>query len=520
MGKSKANLTDSSAASAARSYAFGPFVLIPEQQLLMEGPTPVRLGSRAFEILAALVERSGKLVRKDELLARAWPDTFVDDSNLKVSIAALRRTLGERPDGARYIATVKGRGYQFTAPIRLLERSASSRDAPAALPRVHNLPIAATHILGRADDIDAVLGQLEESRFVTIVGPGGIGKTRVALAVAERMIATVEYGAWFVDLALLSDPTLVPGAIATALGLKVHSANIYVALSAFLRERPLLLVLDNCEHLIDAVAFCAERILAGAASVRILATSREPLRARGEQIYRLLPLETPADSRSLKAADVLAFAAVELFVERATASFSGFSLNDADAPVVAEICRRLDGMALAIELAATRVDAFGVREILGLLGDRFRLLKGWRTAPDRHQTLTAALDWSYDLLTESERSLLRRLSVFAGIFGLESAFAVAGDEKLGPIRLTADLANLVAKSLVCAERGQIATLYRLLDTTRNYAFLKLLEKGEFDRCRRRHAEHLRDLAERNGKHDRRPNGSPTMGAGSTTSVAP
>jgi predicted ATPase/DNA-binding winged helix-turn-helix (wHTH) protein len=486
-------VTKISASSAQRSYSFGPFVLVPDQQLLLDGEAQVRVGSRALEILTALVERAGELVSKGELISRAWPDTFVEESNLKVNVAALRRTLG---DGARYIATVNGRGYRFVSPVKVSGPEVATRGSGATSVRPHNLPVATTRIVGRSEAIEAVLAQFEDSRLVTLVGAGGIGKTTVALAAAERAVGTVEHGVWFVDLAPLRDPALIPGAVAAALGLTVHSANTYAALSAFLLGRRLMLVIDNCEHLIDDAATFAERILADATGVCILATSREPLRARGEQAYRLSPLETPPALLDSSAVDILAFPAVQLFVERAAASHKGFRLDDAEAPAVAEICRKLDGMALAIELAATRVDAFSVGEILGLLDDRFRLLKGRRTAPERHQTLAATLDWSHDLLSGTERTVLRRLSLFAGSFNLESACAVAAEKGADLSAVIEDLANLVAKSLVVAEAGGAATHYRLLDTTRSYALQKLVEHDELDRLRRRHAEHVRDLAER------------------------
>lgn len=489
-------MTKISASSAQRSFAFGPFVLVPGQQLLMNGDAQVRIGSRALEILAALVERSGELVSKGELISRAWPDTFVEESNLKVNVAALRRTLGEGPGGERYIATVNGRGYRFVSPVKVSGPEVVTRGSGATPARPHNLPVANARVVGRSEAIEAVLARFEDTRLVTLVGAGGIGKTTVALAAAERAVGTVEHGVWFVDLAPLRDPAFIPGAVAAALGLTIHSANTYAALSAFLLGRRLILVIDNCEHLIDAAATFAERILADAAGVRILATSREPLRARGEWAYRLSPLETPPVSPDSRAADIMAFPAVELFVERAAASHRDFRLDDAEAPAVAEICRKLDGMALAIELAATRVDAFSVGEILGLLDDRFRLLKGRRTAPERHQTLAATLDWSHDLLSETERTVLRRLSLFAGSFNLESACAIAADKGADLSAVIEDLANLVAKSLVVAEAGGAAMHYRLLDTTRSYALQKLAEHDELDGLRRRHAEYMRDLAER------------------------
>jgi len=316
MEKGGSNVADGPA-STARSYSFGPFVLVPDQQLLMEGQTPVRIGSRPLELLAALVERPGELVSKADLVSRAWPDTFVEESNLKVNIAALRRTLGEASGGARYIATVNGRGYRFVSPVLASGPGAPSGKVDWPPGRSHNLPVPPTRLIGRAEAVEAILHQLDLSRLVSIVGPGGIGKTRVALAVADRVLASCEHGVWFVDLARVDGPAFVPGAIAAAIGLRAHSADIPLALKAFLRGRELMLVLDNCEHLIDAVASCVETILADTARVRILATSREPLRLAGERLHRLPPLETPSGSAGLVAADALAFPAVELFVERA-----------------------------------------------------------------------------------------------------------------------------------------------------------------------------------------------------------
>ncbi|MET0384981.1 MAG: winged helix-turn-helix domain-containing protein [Polyangiales bacterium] len=478
-----------------RSFSFGPFTLAPERQLLLRHDARVRVGGRALELLLAMVEQPGELLTKETLLARAWPNTTVEESNLKVNIAALRRTLGETAGDDRYIATVPGRGYRFVAPVQVTSTSPEPHDTPVSLQPRHNLPISSTRIVGRTTPVEAVSRQLQAARLVTLVGAGGIGKTAVAIVVAERAVMDHEHGVWFVDLAFVADPVLVPGAIAAAVGLRVHSGDVHTALSAFLKDRRLLLVLDNCEHVIDAAATIAAEIVAGAADVRVLATSREPLRARGEHVYRLAPLETPPKSIGLTAAAAMSFPAVELFVERAAASGS-YNLTDADAPVVADICKKLDGLALAIELAATRTDAFDPQTLLGLLDDRFRFLQGQRSSPERHQTLRATLDWSYDLLPERERTLLRRLAVFAGPFTLASAQAVADDIAANNTSTAVELANLVAKSLVTAEPGAGATHYRLLDTTRSYALQKLAAGGELDTLHRRHAMHLRDLIER------------------------
>lgn len=479
-----------------RVFAFGPFLLVPERQLLTRDDIPVRIGGRALDILIALVERPGQLVSKAELFSRAWPNTFVEESNLKVNIATLRRALGEKSGDGRYITAVSGRGYKFVSPVQVSGNDNRSGNSHRQTMSPHNLPMSRNRTIGRTDAVDTVLRILDTAPLVTIVGPGGIGKTRVALAAADRLISKCEHGVWLVDLGLQDDPKLVPASIAAAIGLSVHSAEIEAALGAFLRDREVILVLDNCEHVIDAVASCAEMLLAASARSRLLATSREPLRTRGEHVYRLPPLKMPPPSTRLSAADAMAFSAIELFVERATGALEEFVLDDKDAPVVAEICRRLDGLALAIELTAARVDIFDVRRLLALLDDKFHLLRDQRAGPRRHRTLTATLDWSYNLLSAPERTLLRRLSVFTGIFSLESACALTLDEAGDRSDCIIGLANLVSKSLVSVERGETETNYRLLDTTRKYAGLKLIETGELEIFRNRHARHFLGMAER------------------------
>ncbi len=479
---------DLSNTQSAKSFAFGPFTLVPDRQLLVEDEEPIHLGGRALDILAALVERPGELISKRDLITRAWPHTFVDEGNLKVNIAALRKALGESAGAGQYIATVTGRGYRFVAPVRL----AGSGACPMLLRRqtdeASKHAISGSNTVGRAKAIADVLHELEGCRLVVIVGAGGIGKTRVAQAVAERCDQVATDGAWFIDLTAVKDPAKAPDAIAKALGLSDPSPDSLAALCAFLRERQGLLVLDNCEHLIEAVAQTAERIVACAAGVRILATSREPLGLGGEHVHRLEPLETPPPSAHLTAAEAMRYPAVELFVERARRRCRAFVLDEVNAPIIGEICRRLDGLALAIELAATRIDAFGPRELLGLIDQRFQLLRGHRAGPERHQTLATAIDWSFELLTEAEEAILRRLAIFPGVFSLEAACVVV-DDCGEPEQSIEHLANLIAKSLVTAEHCGAGTRYRLMNTMRAYALEKLAASGELEAVRRRHAEH-------------------------------
>ncbi|WP_416066581.1 ATP-binding protein [Rhizobium sp. ZK1] len=482
-------MTSDLAERPSRSFSFGPFVLIPERQLLLQGDAPVRIGGRALDILTVMVERPGELVNKSELMARVWPDVFVDDGNLKVNMAALRRALGDGIGAAQYIATVTGRGYRFIAPVAVNGLSGFAPSSTAAAIRRHNLPIATTRVFGRADAIDDVIRDLEASRLVSVVGAGGIGKTTVALAVAEQKIGSFGDGVWLIDLAPLKDPSLVPFAIASAIGLATHSANMLAALGSYLRDCEMLLVFDNCEHIIESAAFCADRILTEAPGIRILATSREPLGVRGERVRRLSGLGAPPASSDLKAVEALNYPAIQLFADRATDRLESFQLSDTNAPTVSEICRRLDGLALAIELAATRVDSFGTDGLLAHLDDRFRLLSRHRASPERHGTLTAVIDWSYDILSGSECVVIRRLSVFSGPFSLDAACAVAGDG-LERVRVIDDVANLVAKSLLSVDVVADTLAYRLLETTRGYCLERLQLSGEEEAVRHRHAAHI------------------------------
>jgi predicted ATPase/DNA-binding winged helix-turn-helix (wHTH) protein len=484
------------AANAEPAIVFGPFDLLPTRRLLLEGGKPVHLGSRALEILIALVERHGELVSKSELMARVWPDTFVEEGNLKVQVAGLRRALGDRRGSNRYLATIPGRGYRFVAPVSRTDELRLFAP-PAPLEAARQLPASITPMIDRGDSVGALTAQLPHQRFITIVGPGGIGKTTVALAVARGLIDSYEHGVRFIDLASVVDPRLAPGAFAAGLGVTIGAENPILRLSAALADKRMLLVLDNCEHVIEAAAALAVEVLNRAPGVQILATSREPLRAKGEHVHRLPSLESPPASARLTAAAALGFPAVQLFVERAAATSSAFTFGDENAPLVADICRRLDGIPLAIELAAARVDAFGVHGLAVHLRDPLQLLTGGhRPALPRHQTLRAMLDWGHELLSEPERMVLRRLAIFAGGFTLEAASAVAAGVEIARGDVIDHVANLVGKSLIAADVSGSSPCYRLLGTTRAYALEKLLESGELEQVKRRHAECARDRAKR------------------------
>jgi DNA-binding winged helix-turn-helix (wHTH) protein len=348
---------------------FGPFRLVASERLLTRDGAPVELGARAFEILIALVSTPNEVVSKNDLLSRVWSGVTVEESSLRVHVASLRKALGDGRDGARYITTLAGRGYCFVAPVS--RASATSDRVPAVdsvgLSLHANLPSRLSRIVGRANDIAKLSGDLIDSRLVTIVGAGGVGKTTVAIAVAHQLEDAFGGSVLFVDFGMLSDPTLVSTAVVSTLGRSVQSDDATPGLIAFLKSRRVLLILDTCEHLVETVAPLVARIIESAPQVHILATSREALRVEGEHVYRLDALACPPDSPGLTAAAISEFPAMQLFVERAIASGARLELSDAEVPIVADICRKLDGVALAIELAARRVESHGLQQTAALL---------------------------------------------------------------------------------------------------------------------------------------------------------
>lgn len=468
-------------------YTFGPFELRVALRTLTRDGEPVVLGSRAIDILLFLVTNAGRLLTHAEIVKHAWPDTYVDDTNLRVHISALRKALGDTKTSSRYIANVPGRGYEFIAavtpvPSRILSAGVTATPVPVRTPQR-----GASTIYGREDAVATLSAQLARSRLLTIAGPGGIGKSTVARVLIEREAADVVW----VDLAELSTGELISTEVASKLDILSRTDDIHAEVAAAIEGHDIIIVLDSCEHVVDEAAVFVEAILAVTTTPRFVATSREPLRAAGEWVHRLEPLELPADQ--VNAIDAARSAAVQLFVERAAAAKGGYELTDEDAPHVADICRHLDGIALAIELAAARMDSMPPKAIAATLNDRFRILtRGRRTALLRHQTLRATLDWSYMVLPEEEQIALQRLSVLRGQFSIRAAAALLDlpypDDMID---------NLVAKSLIAIEPGSDGQRFRLLDTTRLYAFEKLSENGETSGTFLRLAAFLADLLEQN-----------------------
>jgi predicted ATPase/DNA-binding winged helix-turn-helix (wHTH) protein len=463
------------AAPTREVISFGPFSLVASERLLTKEGAPVELGARTLDTLIALASRPNEVVSKRDLLARVWPDVTVEEGSLRLQIAKLRRALGD----GRYITTLGGRGYSFVAPISRSNHSGDIHLSRAVSFLHTNLPSRLIRMVGRDDDVLALSNQLTSDRFVTIVGAGGVGKTTVAVAVAHDLIEQLAGAALFFDLGELSEPNLMATSLASMLGLSVQSDDATASLIAYLQDKRILLILDTCEHLIDAVAELAARIFNAAPQVHILATSREALRVEGEHIYKLAPLHCPPDAPGLTLATVQTYPAIQLFVERAAASGARLDLGDADAEIVARICRKLDGVALAIELAAVRVQAYGLQKTAALLDQSLSILwPGQRTAPPRQRTLHATLDWSYKLLSDAERAVLRRLAIFVGDFTMEAALSVVTRATIDHAVVLAAVDSLVAKSLLATRPLGEVIRYRLLDTTRAYALDIKLDDAE------------------------------------------
>jgi predicted ATPase/DNA-binding winged helix-turn-helix (wHTH) protein len=485
-------------------YRIGEAVLQPQRRRLLVGGQDSRIGARAFDLLLVLIQNRERIVDKNELLDAVWPGLVVEENNLQVHISALRKLLGPQA-----IATVPGRGYRFTgalegslplttAPLAATDTAPNATQAPdAAAP--HNLPADAAELFGRSDDLAVLLSMVDTHKLVTLVGAGGIGKTAlaqaVAHAVAQRMRGVMPDGVWIVELAPLTQSSLVVASVAGVLGIRLNGEASVATLASALGSSRMLVVLDNCEGLLDGTAELAAALHRAAPNVRLLATSQEPLHLPHEQVYRLGPLAVPEAAAAAELARQAG--AVALFAARARALQPQFVIGAHNVAAVVAICRHLDGIALAIELAAARVPLLGVEGLLARLGERFRMLTGGsRLALRRHQTLRAALDWSYGLLSASEQAAFRQLGVFSGGFSLQAVQALAGDAAaLDPWAVLENLGALVDKSLVVADTAATPR-YRLLETTRAYALEQLAEAGETEATVARHAQVVLELFER------------------------
>jgi predicted ATPase/DNA-binding winged helix-turn-helix (wHTH) protein len=470
------------------AFSFGPFRIMPHARRLERDGARAQLGSRAFDILCILISRQGEVVSKADLMEKAWPGLTVEESSLRFHIAQLRRVLGGNQDGESYVTNVAGRGYCFVAPAVRAASPPERLDAVDEAPHP-NLPPRPTRIIGREKDVRALAEHLVTRRFVTLRGPGGIGKTTLAIDLAHGVAGQFRDGVRFLDLGSLKEANLVAVAAASALGLLIPVGDPTPRLLEALRDRQVLLVLDSCEHVIEAVSRLAERIYQHAPGVSLLATSRESLDAEGESVFELASLGTPPENVESEA-ELAKYSSTRLFMECANAAGYSAGVTDADAEIVARICRKLDGMPLAIELVASRLSAHGLLEIDELIEGRLRLAwRGRRTAPLRHQSLSAALDWSYQLIAPEERTFLEYLSIFPGPFTLQGARSLAGHLD-DPDAVLIRLEQLVTKSLVASRPRSAQTSFRLLETTRAYATEKLAASGAAHTAALRHARYV------------------------------
>jgi predicted ATPase/DNA-binding winged helix-turn-helix (wHTH) protein len=474
------------------TYRFLAAELHPPQRVLRVDGRDCQVGARAFDLLLALIERRDRVVAKGELLDVVWPRMVVEENNLAVHVSSLRKLLGPHA-----IATVPGRGYRFVAPLLdvpaeevtaepRVQPLAAVDSAPAPSGAGLPAPTPAPLLLGRDDEFALLRSLLDTHRLVTVVGAGGIGKSRLAQAVSAAQAGRFRDGVAWIELAGLVDPGLLAHALAQPLGLGIPEgdAGVHTLLEA-LSTRQALLVLDNCEHLLEALAVLVERLLSAAPGLRVLATSQEPLRVQAEQQLRLEPLAVPRDA---SVPGARGYGALQLFESRVRAAAPRFELADADLPLAIDVCRQLDGLPLAIELAAARVPLLGLRTLHSRLRERFLLLTGGtRTALRRHQTLRATMDWSHGLLDEGQRAVFRKLGVFSGGFTIELAQAVCADEERDAWAVLEQLAALVDKSLVVADPAE-ALRYRLLESARAFALEQLAAAGETAPLLQRHAQ--------------------------------
>lgn len=468
-----------------RQLAFGPFRLIPERRVLLRDDVPVAVRRHEWDILVALVEHAGDAMKKSELMLRAWPSGLVEEGTLRVHVARLRRILEDGKDGTRYIENVRGHGYRFVAPVIRVTRAmvTGAADLPST-----SIPLPPRRLVGRQEVLLRLVARVPGRRLMTVVGPGGVGKTALAIATLHSLFPHHFAGIYVVGLGSVVSPTQASATIAAAVGLTTVAPDPVPEIAERIGQRRVLIMLDSCEQIVESIAHIAERLLALAPELHILAASREPLRAQGESVLRLMPLALPPPAAILTVPQTLAFPAVNLFVQRATESRETFEVPAADVPIVVDICRRLDGLPLGIELAAAHVNLLGLRALASHLSDRLlRLTRDHRTVIPRHRSLRATLDWSHETLSPIEQAALRRLAIFDGGFDIESAIAVLAGDDIEAANVLEIVISLAAKSLLGSRLIDDTAFFHLLQTSRAYALEKLTASGERTGVEERHA---------------------------------
>lgn len=504
------------------AFSFGPFSLSPGERILRKDGTVVPVGSRAFDMLVAMVKRCGSVVTSEELMAIGWPGVIVVESNVRVQVANLRRTLGCGREGARYIASVAGRGYCFVESVKggesverrsLPDASSLAAHVAGGKPPAGSLstfPAPLEGAIGRDACIAELSGVVSERRLVTIVAAAGAGKTTLATLAARTMHA-FDGARFFVDLSVVDRDDMVTEAVASAVGYLPPGGDLLPGLLEVLSARKTLIVLDNCEHVISAAAALCLKIAQATRNVFMLNTSREALRVRDEFVYLLRPLASPPQTGPLTMKQAMTWPAIQLFMERAWESGARGAMSDDEAPTVAALCRRLDGNPHAIGLVASRVGTYGIQGVADLFEGQHALhWQGRRHDSPRHQTVEALIDWSANLLSERDRQVLHRLSVFSGAFSVEAAVTVTSDDAIDPSQVREAVSNLVDKSLVAVSGENDETHLRLLETTKAYAAARLSRLPDGERLSRRHAlyyaEQLRKLSQ--GPLERHAGGEP------------
>jgi len=481
----------------AELYSFGRFVMDTETERLYADGVLLPVGSTDLRLLAALVERAGTHVSKAELIARVWRNAAVTDNAIYVHVNALRRVIGDE-----CITTKQNRGYRFVQPV---QRTLSTTVANLEKPQQGNLdaiwsdnqPQGAARLVGRSNELKALSKLLVHNQVVTLTGPGGVGKTKLAMHIAGRAASRFPDGVWVIELANLNDPDLIFVTVAAALSIEVGSSTKPLeTIGRNLSRKSLLIVLDNCEHMVISVAQLCNALSNAAPGVKILATSQQPIGFSGEKTCEVLPLALPSDEEP--SLDLLRKnASIELFVERARNTNANFLLRDEDVRIAANICRHLDGLPLAIEMVASWAGLIGLEALVGKLDGSFR---GWlrttNTAGARHSTLSATLEWSYHLLAPLEQRALHRLSVLAGSFSLEAAEAIVSDADMPASDVLDVIVSLIRKSLVAIVPGAQTHRYRLLETTRLFMAEKLRSSAEFETIQQKHAQYVLNVLKR------------------------